>query len=262
MIACGPGLGYRGRMTVSVGLFRCGLLLTVAVLSGCMPAAPKDEEKEPHFLAGRSRVNTMDFKGAIESFEKALEVNPRSASAHFELGCLYDQKEPDPAAAIYHYERYLKLCPESSKEDIVKPRILACKQQLAQAVSLAPGMEKQQRELEQLAEENRRLREELEKLRVQATRPQASTDAPVALPGTRLAGAVAPIPEGTRPAISGSSGARVSGTASSPRTHTVKAGETPTLIARKYGLKLDALLAANPRLDPKRMRPGQSLVIP
>lgn len=261
MIACGSGLGYRFPMTVPVGLFRFGLLLAVAVLVGCMPAAPKDEEKEPHFLAGRSRVNTMDFKGAIESFEKALEVNPRSASAHFELGCLYDQKEPDPAAAIYHYEKYLKLCPESAKEDIVKPRILACKQQLAQAVSLAPGMEKQQRELEQLAEENRRLREEVEKLRMQATRLQASTDAPVALPGTRLTATPVATMEGARTSTSSNSG-RASGIAASPRTHTVKAGETPILIARKYGLRLDALLTANPRLDPRRMKPGQTLVIP
>ena len=41
----------------------------------------------------------MDYKGAIESFSKALEVNPRSAKAHFELGWLYEEKDPDPAAA-------------------------------------------------------------------------------------------------------------------------------------------------------------------
>ena len=100
-------------MTFSVGLFRTALLLLAGlVLSGCLPSAPRDEEKEPYFLAGKSRVNTMDFKGAIESFEKAVEVNPKSAAAHFELGWLYDQKESDPAAAIYHYERFLKLSAE------------------------------------------------------------------------------------------------------------------------------------------------------
>ena len=141
-------------MTFSVGFFRTALLLLVGLLlSGCLPSGPKDEEKEQFFLAGKSRVNTMDFKGAIESFEKAVEVNPKSAPAHFELGWLYDQKEPDPAAAIYHYERYLKLSPNSGKEEMVKTRILACKQQLAQTVSLGPVTEKQTRELEQLVEE-------------------------------------------------------------------------------------------------------------
>ena len=126
----------------------------------------------------------MDFKGAIESFEKAVEVNPKSAPAHFELGWLFDQKESDPAAAIYHYERYLKLSPNSGKEEMVKTRVLACKQQLAQTVSLGPVTERQQREFEQLAEENKRLREEIEKWRAYALRAQTPTN----LPGAGIAG--------------------------------------------------------------------------
>jgi LysM repeat protein len=42
----------------------------------------------------------------------------------------------------------------------------------------------------------------------------------------------------------------------------VKTGETPSLIARKYGVKLEALMAANPNLDPHRLRVGQTLKIP
>ena len=51
-------------------------------------------------------------------------------------------------------------------------------------------------------------------------------------------------------------------TASTGRTHTVKPGETPSLIARQYGVRLDALMAANPRLEPRRLRVGQALSIP
>jgi LysM repeat protein len=47
-----------------------------------------------------------------------------------------------------------------------------------------------------------------------------------------------------------------------PRTHTVVAGETAVRIARRYGLPLDALMAANPGLEPRRMRVGQVLNIP
>ncbi len=46
------------------------------------------------------------------------------------------------------------------------------------------------------------------------------------------------------------------------RTHTVAAGETAVRIARRYGISLDALLAANPGLEPRRMRVGQVLNIP
>ena len=56
---------------------------------------------------------------------------------------------------------------------MVKTRILACKQQLAQTVSLGPVTEKQQREFEQLVEENKRLREDVEKWRAYAARLQS-----------------------------------------------------------------------------------------
>lgn len=249
-------------MKFSVGFFWTALLLPgVLVWSSCLPTAPRDEEKEPYFLAGKSRVNSMDFKGAEESFEKALEVNPKSAPAHFELGWLYDQKESDPAAAIYHFERFLKLLPNSGKEEMVKTRILACKQQLAQTVSLGLVTEKQQREFEQLAEENKRLREELEKWRAYALRLQLLTNqAGASLPVVR---AVHPPGAGqVVPADSPSPGRVAATPAATSRTHTVKAGETLGFVARKYGVKVDALMVANPKLDPRRVRVGQSLIIP
>jgi LysM repeat protein len=46
------------------------------------------------------------------------------------------------------------------------------------------------------------------------------------------------------------------------KTHTVAAGETPMAIAKKYGIRLESLMAANPRLAPRRLRVGQSLSIP
>jgi LysM repeat protein len=46
------------------------------------------------------------------------------------------------------------------------------------------------------------------------------------------------------------------------RTHTVKSGETPSLIARQYGVKLESLMAANPSVDARRLKVGQLLRIP
>ena len=250
-----------------VGLFRTApLLLAALMLSGCLPSAPKDEEKEPYFLAGKGRVNTMDFKGAAESFEKAVEVNPKSAPAHFELGWLYDQKESDPAAAVYHYERFLKLSPNSGKEEMVKTRILACKQQLAQTVSLGPGTEKQQREFDLLAEETKRLREEVEKWRASAGRQQNPTiQTGAGSPATHVS--QAPVPGQSASAAasapnSAAPGRSPAAPAASPGTHIIRAGETPGVIARKYGVKVEALMAANPGLDPRRLRVGQTLTVP
>lgn len=267
VIACCQQSVYSRAMTFSVGFSRiASLLLAGLVLSGCLPSAPRDEEKEPYFLAGKSHVNTMDFKGAIESFEKAVEVNPKSAPAHFELGWLYDTKDPDPAAAIYHYERFLKLSPNSGKEEMVKTRILASKQQLAQTVTLGPVTEKQQREFEQLVVENKRLHDDLDRLRAYAARLQELTNQTGARSlATRL---VQPsvssqsLAAGTSPSNPANPGRTPVPPAASARTHIVKAGETPILIARKYGVKMEALKAANPRLEARHLQVGQALTIP
>jgi tetratricopeptide (TPR) repeat protein len=249
-------------MMFSVGLFRTALLLLAGcVLGGCVPPAPGDEEKEPYFLAGKGRVSAMDFTGAIQSFEKALEVNPKSAPAHFELGLLYDQKEPDPAAAIYHYERYLKLLPNSGKEELVRTRILACKQQLAASVSLDPGTESRQREFEKLAADYKQLQEVSERWHAYALRLEALTNRPGAL--LPMARATQPPASAQPTPVNATNPGRLAATpAAAPRTHIVKAGDRPSSIARMYGIKLEALMAANPKVEARRLQVGQTLNIP
>ena len=46
------------------------------------------------------------------------------------------------------------------------------------------------------------------------------------------------------------------------RTHVVQPGETLTSIARKHGVKLDALINANPGIDPRKVRVGKVLNVP
>lgn len=257
------------------GFLRSVLLLLTGVflLSGCTPSGsgPLDEEKEPHYLAGKERVGTMDWRGAIECFEKALQVNPHSSAAHFELGWIYDQKEPDPAAAIYHYQHALQIRPEGDNAALAKARISACKQALAESVSLGPINDKLQKQFEQLAEENKqlkeeskRLHEELEKWSSYAARLQTLTNqatAPSISPARLVqTTTLAQASLATQPRTGASSNS--SAGSSGSRTHTVKSGETPSLIARKYGVKLEALMAANPSLDARRMRVGQTLRIP
>ncbi|PYJ04843.1 MAG: hypothetical protein DME25_09420 [Verrucomicrobia bacterium] len=259
--------------------FRTLALLNCLIWAGCLPPAQSqlDEEKEPHFLAGKARFNAMDYKGAIEAFDKALTVNPQSASTHFELGCLYDrhdQKDPDPAAAIYHYEHYLKLRPKADNAEIVQTRILACKQELARSVNLGTLTQGLQNEFEKLRQENQDLRQQLQQCKAYASRLQAMTNQiPNPAVPARLAMAPSSGPAARSPSQSNSA-PKASGTAnSSPtdtqqnptvrnHTHTIKPGENPTAIAKKYGVKVDALMAANPGVDARRLLPGQTLNIP
>ena len=251
-------------MTFRDWLFRGGLaVLLCAGLAGCVPGQSQSEEqKEPHFLAGKSAINGMDYKGAIESFEKALEVNPHSSAAHFELAWLYDQKDPNPAAAVYHYEQYLRLQPGAGNAETVTNRILACKQELAKAILLpnTPGM---QHELDQLAEENKRLRDEVEKWRAYYRSSPGTNPAGASLASARVAQTAVEQPTQASSATPGPTvDIRRPVRTVADRTHTVQSGETPFAIARKYGVKLDALLAANPGVDPKKLRVGQTLNIP
>lgn len=45
-------------------------------------------------------------------------------------------------------------------------------------------------------------------------------------------------------------------------THTVKAGESPTSIAKRYGVSVESLMRANHISDPRKMRVNQKLIIP
>ena len=284
------------------------------LLGGCFPSAQTrvDEEKEPHFLAGKARVSAMDYQGAMEAFEKALDANPNSGAAHFELAYLCEQNQGDPAGAIYHYEHYLKLRPGAENGEIVKTHIVACKQELARTVSLGPVAAGMQNELDKLREQNQRLREEADTWRAYALRLQALTNSmgtPTARPAQaenqqrrdaeivalpkrneqRRDGEMAAVPKRrevesvskpvaqpqTIAAIaasadwgrsskttSASARSAFATTGSSSKTHMIKSGETPTIIAKKYGVQVTALLAANPRMDARHLRPGQTLNLP
>ncbi len=234
----------------------CGL-----ALCGCSPVGSGglEEEKEPHYITGKSRVSAMDYRGAIESFEEALEANPRSASAHFELGCLLTERETDPAAAIYHYGQYLKLRPNAENTDIIRQRIQVLKQDLAKNVLPPSATPALQREFEQLAEDNRRLRTEVEKWRAYyASRGTNVAPQPTPLP----TGGERATPPPQNPAAAQNTTASPGPGAAAPRTHKVQARDTPSSIARKYGVKLDALMAANPGLNPTKLRVGQTLNVP
>jgi tetratricopeptide (TPR) repeat protein len=263
-------MSFGNRLLFSVFAVWIGL-----ALSGCLPSDQNqsDEEKEPHFVLGQSRFHTMDYQGAIKAFEESLEANPHSASAHYQLAMLFDEKMPDPAAAIYHYQQYLKLCPNAGNMEVIRQRIESCKQQLAADVMPLPSTPAAQNQINQLIEQNQQLQDEVNKWRAyytNYTNQLAAKNQPSVAPNRATAQPPAnPIsPQPAQPVstpVNSSGGIRPAhstATKSTLRTHTVAAGETAVRIARRYGISLDALLAANSGLEPKRMRVGQVLNIP
>lgn len=256
--------------------------LLAAALSGCAPTDQSDE-KEPHYALGISRVNAMDYQGAVAAFEESLEVNPHSAAAHYQLGMLYENQESDPAAAIYHYEQYLKFNPSAENADIIRQHIGSCKQQLAAAVNSLPSAPQAQVQLEKLVEQNRQLQQQVQNLQetlkqwnvwyqTQSTAksnsslPQdvtlsqqpdggdTSQPAPPAQP-------VQPVqPAVTRP--NPVTPVRSQTPLSHGHTYVVEHGETATAICRKFGVHLAELKAANPAVNLWHIRAGEVLNIP
>jgi len=257
--------------------------------SGCSPmdSGPMDEEKEPHYVLGKSRVNAMDYLGAINAFEESLEANPHSAQAHYQLAMLFENQESDPAAAIYHYQQYLKYDPKTDNAEIIAQHIASCKQQLAADCLQLPSAPAAQQQLEKLTEENRRLHDQLNQWQAWYTAQQAAKTNPPAgqynsipqtgnpaqpqttslLPEdvTPQMGATIPAATGGSPSLTASSGTHrpVTPKVAPPvRTHVVLKGETLASIARKQGIALNLLEEANPTVNPKKLKAGQVLNLP
>jgi tetratricopeptide (TPR) repeat protein len=268
-------------------LRRSVMLPLFFLIAGCRPSVEgqSDEQNNSSYRAGKEKLQALDYKGALAAFDRAVEQNPRSALAHYELGLLYDQQENDYPAALYHYNKALQLRPNGYPADNIRQRIPACRQELIKADSLSVLNPAALRETERLREENQRLRREIDGLRAQlASRPipampntnrfAAPSAAARSLSRSGTVTSAPPTNSAARSAASGNarlttlppradsaSGGSAAGSAPL-RTHSVKAGETAAAIARQYGVPLNALLAANPTLEPKRMKIGQALNIP
>ena len=248
-----------------------------AAASGCSPMdqGPQDEEKEPHFVLAKSRVNAMDYSGAIEAFAESLEANPHSAQAHYQLAMLYENQESDPAAAIYHYQQYLKYDPQAENAEIIAQHIASCKQQLAADVLQLPSAPAAQQQLEKLTEENHRLHDQLSQWQAYYAAQQAAAKTNPPSVQNNFA-ALTPVTSLTPDDVTAATIVNTTATIpppaahksappkmiSKPRTHAIVSGETLASIARKQGVSLASLLAANPGVNPKKLKAGQAITLP
>ena len=241
------------------------LLVFAALTTGCWPpgASPQDEVKDPYYLVGMNRVTGKDPQGAMEAFRHALENNPNSSAAHFQLAVLKEQHEKNFPAAIYHYERCITDNLSPQRADMIRQRISLCTQELIKKSGNFLTPPTQQAEIDELKKrlaqahaENDSLRRQLETALARAGRDFVVVSNRALFPSPPRATNAVENPGPPRP-----------GTGRPPdhsalRTHKVKVGENPSTIAKQYAISLNSLMKANPTLDPKRIRVGQTINLP
>lgn len=88
--------------------------------------------------------------------------------------------------------------------------------------------------------------QEMVSIRTQVTKVEESMKKP-APAATATKGGAAPAPTGVRNADG---------------TYTIAAGDTLATVARKFGVRLDAILAENPGIEPRSLKVGQKVRIP
>lgn len=76
--------------------------------SGCAPQRPADE-RNVHYRRGIQLLRHGKHEAAEQAFQRSLRLNPDSAGTHLQLAMLYEDILDRPAAAIAHYDAYLRL---------------------------------------------------------------------------------------------------------------------------------------------------------
>jgi tetratricopeptide (TPR) repeat protein len=103
-------------------------LLMMAI--GCDPKTGTSdvvERDHPAMKKGLSQERAGNKEGARRIYQGLLDQNPTIARAHLALAFLLEEERGNYPAALYHYQRYLVLRPDTEKRGMIESRIQAAK---------------------------------------------------------------------------------------------------------------------------------------
>ncbi|MEM1059329.1 MAG: tetratricopeptide repeat protein [Verrucomicrobiota bacterium] len=146
-------------MRLSVIAGACAL----ALVAGCNQQDPnlaKETSENPFFAQAEAQLQANNYVEAVNSYEAALQANPEVAQAHFEIARIYSERLNDPVSAIYHFDRYVELRPESDQRASVEQ--LRDDAKLTFAANNAKDSVELQQTITRLQNENKLLKDELE----------------------------------------------------------------------------------------------------
>lgn len=103
-------------MIAAVLIMMCGCAKTTRELDGT-------EARDPLLRKALAKEREGDKDAAMICLRRALDKNPCLAQAHLRIALLYDEYKKDYVRAIYHYQRYLELRPDTEKRKMIESRV-------------------------------------------------------------------------------------------------------------------------------------------
>ena len=220
------------------------LVATCVGYVGCGPGGAGSAKVEHQ--RGRS-MRELDPEKARDYFLKAVREDPTLADAHLDLAYLYEGVLQDPNAAIYHFNRFIDLRPDSPLiNSTIRPRIRNCIKDMTIEGDLQIVIQELSADRELLRNEVKRLEEENVKLEAEVKK--ASED---------LARAAQ-----RRAAQDGPAGTREEFKSDLWVLHEIQTGDTFFSLARKYGVRAKDIEALNQDVKAGSLQLGAKIRIP
>lgn len=239
------------------------LMIAIATVFGCKKGETEEASSQLVDQA-QSHMKKGEWDKAEEKYKEALDDDPTLAVAHRDLARLYQQRNKNLAHALYHYDRFFELQPDSelmtklkAEKDKVKEALLTelvdtttngdnLKNNFRAKDSEIAGLKSENARLQKMVEDTREM---IRSVRANTTRSQTSTRTPTTTTTTT---------------------ARTSSTTPSSSDHqiyTTEKGDTLSTISTKFygtsGKWLDIYEANKDTLSsPDKVKEGQTLVIP
>jgi LysM repeat protein len=128
---------------------------------------------EPLYVQGVQLKKQGRNSEALDAFLKVIEKRGlrESAESHLEVGALYLNHTKDPIRAIFHFQEYLELQPNSKQAVYVRGMIDAARREFAKSLLLGLNTDDQSNraalneDVDKLRRENSELRAEIQVLR-------------------------------------------------------------------------------------------------
>jgi tetratricopeptide (TPR) repeat protein len=101
------------------------ITVTLVLAAGCsrpVKSLDGDEMDHPLMKRAKQKEQSGDIQGAVQIYQALLERSPSMARVHLSLALLLDRPHGNYVRAIYHYEQYLAMRPETEKRAMIESR--------------------------------------------------------------------------------------------------------------------------------------------